>query len=143
MGLYASPAALHALFAAVIELQAMLDDLTDLRDHHAQHSFDVGVAELIDPSAAHADQLMVMPNAVQRVPGGTVQKGSLAQDANVHEQSQRAVDGGPPQFRHPCHDLLGSEWTGPAAENCSKLPAREGHAIAVSPQGRKDVQLGL
>ena len=86
MSVCASLPALHSLFTAMVQLKAVLDDATDLRDHDTEHPLDIGMPELVDASARDADEMMVMLHVVQRVPWGTVQKRSLAQDADIHEQ---------------------------------------------------------
>ena len=86
MSVCASLPALHALFTAMVQLKAVLDDATDLRDHDTEHPLDIGMPELVDASARDAAEMMVMLQVVQRVPWGTVQKRSLAQDADIHEQ---------------------------------------------------------
>ena len=86
MSVCASLPALHALFTAMVELKEVLDDATDLRDHDTEHPLDIGMPELVDASARDAAEMMVMLQVVQRVPWGTVQKRSLAQDADIHEQ---------------------------------------------------------
>ncbi len=93
MSVCASLPALHALFTAMVELKAVLDDATDLRDHDTEHPLDIGMPELVDASARDAAEMMVILHVVQRVPWGTVQKRSLAQDADIHEQLNCAVDG--------------------------------------------------
>ena len=48
-----------------------------------------------------ADQVMMVVRVVQRVPGRPVQHRRLAEDADLNEETQRAVDGGAPQARKP------------------------------------------
>ena len=142
-GARAPAATLWAFPAVVVELEPVPDDLADLSGHFAEHALDGGVAECPDASAGDADEVSVARRPAHGVARRAVRENGPAEDTEVHEQRQRAVDGRAPQGGCPCDDLLRAEQAGPAGEYGDEFTAREGDAYTAFAEDRQDVRLGL
>ena len=139
----ALPAAFGADAAAAVDFQPVADQLAlYVGAHCPQHPLDGRVAELVDPPAVHADEVMVVAGVVQRVAGRAVGHRRFAERARVHQQPEGAVDGRAAHAVQLGGEVLGAEGVAAAGERGGEFAARLRDAAAAVLQRCDDVVLG-